>query len=313
MFNQLRNSIRKYFGISTREANGVSALLIILIIVLLSPLVYNRFLINGYTNYRLDSLMLDSLIDIYEKKLKNIMTENQKIPIVPDTIFPFNPNTVSFKEMMLLGFDSAIGRRIMKYRDKNGQFIVKRDLLRIYDFPESLYLDLKDYIILPEEIPKKIPKKQYDKVQTQGWTGNISEKVSAPKMKFNINLADSNQLMILKGIGSILSNRIIKYRDLLGGYSNIDQLNDVYGLRGKALELLKSAVFVDSLFIPEKIEINFSGWTEMVRHPYINSQLANDIIKLRSDKGYLKSIDQLLEIPYLNDSILHRVEPYIKF
>ena len=51
----------------------------------------------------------------------------------------------------------------------------------------------------------------------------------------------------------------------------------------------------------------------MVRHPYINSQLANDIIKLRSDKGYLKSIDQLLEIPYLNDSILHRVEPYIKF
>jgi competence ComEA-like helix-hairpin-helix protein len=132
-------------------------------------------------------------------------------------------------------------------------------------------------------------------------------------MKFNINLADTNQLMILSGIGSILSNRIVKYRDLLGGYSNIEQLNDVYGLRGKTLELIKSVVFIDSLFVPDKIEINFSGWEEMVKHPYINSQLANDILKLRSEKGYLKNIDQLRAIPFMNDSILLRIEPYVKF
>ena len=132
-------------------------------------------------------------------------------------------------------------------------------------------------------------------------------------MKFDINLADTSQLMILYGIGHVLSNRIIKYRELLGGYSNIDQLNDVYGLKGRSLELLKSVVFIDSLFIPEKIEMNFSDWEDMVKHPYINSQLANDILKLRSDKGYLKNIDQLLEIPYMNDSILGRIEPYVKF
>lgn len=309
MFNQLRNSIRKYFGISMREANGVFVLLFILIIVLLSPLVYNQFLYSGYMNYRLDSLKLDSLIHIYEENLKNITTENQEISTIPDTIFPFNPNTVSFGEMILLGFDSVIGRRIMKYRNRNGQFFVKRDILRIYDFPESLYNDLEDYIVIPDGNPEE----HHDQVQTKGRTGNVREKKSAPQMKFNINLADTNQLMILKGIGSILSNRIIKYRDLLGGYSNIDQLNDVYGLKGKALELIKSVVFVDSLFIPEKIEINFSGWEEMVRHPYINSQLANDILNLRSDEGYLKNIDQLREIHYMNDSILRCIEPYVKF
>ncbi len=311
MFNQLRNSIRKYFGISMREANGVFLLLIILIIVLLSPLLYNQFLYNGYSNYRLDALKLDSLIDIYEENLQNIASANLEKSGVSDTIFQFNPNTVSLEEMILLGFDSVISKRITKYRDKDGKFSVKRDLLKIYDFPEGLYNDLEDYIILPD----KIPKEQHEQVQVRAWTGIIREKksTSTTKMKFNINKADTAQLMILKGIGSILSNRIIKYRDLLGGYSNIDQLNDVYGLKGKSLELLKSAVYIDSLFIPEKIEINFSGWEEMVRHPYINSQLANDILKLRSDKGYLKNIDQLREIPFLNDSILQRIEPYIKF
>jgi DNA uptake protein ComE-like DNA-binding protein len=139
------------------------------------------------------------------------------------------------------------------------------------------------------------------------------EEKSTRQLKFDINLADTNQLMILNGIGHILSNRIIKYRELLGGYSNIDQLDDVYGLKGKSLELLKSVVFIDSLFTPEKIEINFSDWEEMVKHPYINSQLANDILKMRSEKGYINNIDRLRDIPYLNDSILWRLAPYIEF
>jgi hypothetical protein len=129
MFNQLRNSIRKYFGISMREANGLLALFIILIIVLLSPLIYNQFLYEGYSNYRLDSLKLDSLIDIYEENLKNITTVSQEISTIPDTIFPFNPNTISFEEMTILGFDSVICKRIIKYRNKNGHFFVRRDLL----------------------------------------------------------------------------------------------------------------------------------------------------------------------------------------
>ena len=119
--------------------------------------------------------------------------------------------------------------------------------------------------------------------------------------------------MEVVGIGHILSNRIIKYRDLLGGFSNIDQLNDVYGLQGKSLENLKSVVYIDSLFIPKKIKINFSDWEEMVKHPYINSRLANDLLDLRSNKGYMNRIDQLRDIPYLSDSILSRIEPYIEF
>ena len=40
----------------------------------------------------------------------------------------------------------------------------------------------------------------------------------------DLNIADTLTLKKLKGVGSVYSNRIIKYRDLLGGFSNKRQL-----------------------------------------------------------------------------------------
>jgi len=309
MFNHFRNSIRKYFGISMREVNGILLLFLIMIIILLSPLIYNNFMYQRYSNYELDSLKLDSLIDIYDKNLKHAPTGNQKVTAIIDTLFPFNPNTISYEQMILLGFDSILARRISKYRNNKGQFLIKKDLLKIYDFPEDLYNDIIDYILLPEiiaEIQQALP-------HAATKVSNIKSDSRIIQIQIDINVVDTNQLITLNGIGHILSNRIIKYRDLLGGYSNIDQLDDVYGLKGKSLDILKSVVYIDSLFTPEKIKINFSDWEEMVKHPYINSQLANDILDLISNKGYLNTIDQLRDIPYLNDSALRRMEPYIAF
>jgi DNA uptake protein ComE-like DNA-binding protein len=254
-------------------------------------------------------LKLDSLINIYEENLKHISDEKQQVTAIMDSLFPFNPNTISFKQMILLGFDTIIARRISKYRNSKGRFLIKKDLLRIYGFPKDLYKDIVDHILLPEMIPEK----QKALPQTATMVKSIKTDKKIIHMQIDINVADTNQLIALNGIGHTLSNRIIKYRDLLGGYSNIDQLDDVYGLKGKSLENLKSIVYIDSLFTPEKIEINFSDWKEMVKHPYINSQLANDILNLRSNIGYLNTIDQLRDIPYLNDSILMRIEPYIEF
>lgn len=309
MFNQLRNSIRKYFGISMRETHGILVLIIIMIVILISPLVYNNFMYPEYSNYKVDSLKLDSLIEIFEENLNDNSFRNQEVEVFNDTLFPFNPNTISFDQMILLGFDSILAKRISKYRNNKGQFHIKKDLLKIYDFPDDLYNDIANYILLPEA---SILKKQSLSGSSDGVKNNNGEKQVQP-IWIDINIADTNQLMEVVGIGHILSNRIIKYRDLLGGFSNIDQLNDVYGLQGKSLENLKSVVYIDSLFTPEKIKINFSDWEELVKHPYINSRLANDLLNLRSNRGYMNGIDQLLDIPYLTDSILKRIEPYIEF
>lgn len=309
MFNRLRNSIRKYFGISRTEANGILVLVLLLFLIILSPLFYKNIFKGGYSSYDADSVLLDSLIRIFENIPVSGRTTESIDQVQEDTVFSFNPNEITFYQMILLGFDSIIARRLIKYRNSGGEFKVKKDLLRIYNLPEMLFAKLEDHISLPDTIRISTYKNQGRLISSIDTTPNQKAKMAI----FNINHADTSDLMEIPGIGSVLSKRIIKYRELLGGYSNINQLNDVYGLKGYSLTNIKSAVYVDTVFVPERIRVNFSEWREFVQHPYVDSRLANDIIQLRSTKGFIKGIHDLKEIPYLNDSILNRLSPYFEF
>ena len=309
MFNRLRNSIRKYFGISRTEANGILVLILLLVLIILSPSVYKNIFKGEYTSYDADSLLLDSLIRIFENIPVSGRTAGSIEQVQKDTVFSFNPNEITFHQMIVLGFDSIIAKRIIKFRNSGGEFKIKKDLLRIYDLPEILYTKLEDYISLPDTTEISTYKSQRNLVYT---IDSIPEQKIEMTL-FNINDVDTSDLMTIPGIGRILSKRIIKYRDLLGGYSNINQLNDVYGLNGRSLSNIKSAVYVDSVFIPERIRVNFCEWGEFVQHPYVDSRLAKDIIQLRSTKGFIKGIHDLKDIPYLSDSILNRLSPYFEF
>lgn len=49
-------------------------------------------------------------------------------------------------------------------------------------------------------------------------------------VRVELNSADTTELKRLKGIGSVLSARIVKYRDKIGGFQSVDQLRRIYGL-----------------------------------------------------------------------------------
>jgi len=308
MFNQLLYSLRKYFGISKRESKGILLLSILMIFIMLSPLAYNRIFHHGYTTYYSDSIRLDNIIHLFEDQLISMDSLDSGTRLYPDSVFNFDPNTLSFQHMITLGMDSLVARRIVKYRNNKGRFYVKKDLLRIYDFPDSLFRRLWEYILLPESAEKR-----YTVTTESSKKMRSGEEDGSERLHVDLNTADTLQLMKVYGIGPVLSKRIIKYRKLLGGYLNIDQLNDVYGLKGESLMNVQSAVYVDSAFIPVKISINFLEWEELVRHPYIDSRLASAIIQYRSTKGYIGEINALKDIPWLTDSILNRLEPYIQF
>lgn len=71
-----------------------------------------------------------------------------------------------------------------------------------------------------------------------------AESYPAPKPKkievLDLNLATSEELQKVRGIGPAYSERIVKYRDILGGFSDTTQLKEVYGLKKETIvELLK--------------------------------------------------------------------------
>lgn len=128
-------------------------------------------------------------------------------------------------------------------------------------------------------------------------------------LNIDLNQADSSQLKLLKGIGSVLSKRIIKYRDRLGGFVGIEQLLEVWGLNQETYQQIENKVFIGDL--PEKKKI--SQYTDyFINHPYIpyntRSKLNNYLKFNNTDSIQLKH----LNLPYLKDSTIIKLSNYFE-
>ncbi len=225
-------------------------------------------------------------------------SENKESFERPDPNFTIDPNKADYEELAGIGLPAFVSTNIIKYREKGGIFKTPEDLLKIYGMDSILY----------DHVRRNI---QMDSVKMYS-PGKPSHK-SGPgysDKKLNINTASADQLIHLKGIGPVLSQRIVAYREKLGGYYNTDQLKEVYGLNDSTYFLIHPFLSVSGrlkkLFIPEL------SFKEVLRHPYIDYETTKlvkniSIIDFENDLTELienKKIDPRL-IPYLQIS-----EPY---
>ena len=128
----------------------------------------------------------------------------------------------------------------------------------------------------------------------------------------NLNSSDSATLEKLPGIGPVLSVRIIKYRNLLGGYSSVEQLREVYGLSEETFDLISSRISIDSSLI-RKIRINTAGYREIIRFPYFEKHEVNAILKYRELNGRIEGINDLVENRLIADGKANKIRPYMEF
>lgn len=59
------------------------------------------------------------------------------------------------------------------------------------------------------------------------------------QMLLNINAVDAETLTRVDGIGEVLSERIIAYRESHGGFDSVDELIEVKGIGEKTLERIR--------------------------------------------------------------------------
>ena len=129
---------------------------------------------------------------------------------------------------------------------------------------------------------------------------------------FEINSADTTAFIALPGIGSKLAARIILFREKLGGFYNIEQIREVYGLQDsvylKILPLLKCEPGKI-----RKIEINTAEKETLKVHPYIRWNVANAVVAYRSQHGSFNSPEDLSRLENIDEEVLKKMMPYISF
>jgi competence ComEA-like helix-hairpin-helix protein len=213
-------------------------------------------------------------------------------------LFEFDPNTISNKEWKELGISDRQLEVINNYRASGGMFYKKADLKKIYGIDEDLYNRLKSYIKIEKETGKREPDSAFEK----------KEKKELPVIE--INTADTFQLALLNGIGPVYARRIVKYRDLLGGFYTKEQLAEVYGIKEELLEHIGMTIKVNGEKVSQ-IDLNKAKFSELIRHPYLNEYQTKAILQYRKFKGKIKSRKELLSNNILDKKTYSRMKPYL--
>ena len=129
-------------------------------------------------------------------------------------------------------------------------------------------------------------------------------------LSFELNTADSLDLVQLYNIGPVIARRILKYRSLLGGYVRKEQLREVYGIDSARYNDIAPHLTVDPSRITP-IDINTADIDRLKRHPYLDYYQAKAIIRLREERGAYAGVRDILNIPIIDSETFTRIEPYL--
>ena len=123
-----------------------------------------------------------------------------------------------------------------------------------------------------------------------------------------LNTADTTALKTIPGIGPYFARKIVQYGVRLGGYVNIDQLDEIedFPLESKQYLVVQDAQ-------PRKLNINQLSLNELKRHPYINYYQARAIEDYRRLHGPLKSLNDLRLSKDFPPEAIERLMPYVAY
>lgn len=303
---------KEYFYFNKKERRGILLLIILLLLLLLFNILFPYFIKNKKTNF--DKFINE--IEAFEKNLDSL--KNLSLLTLNDSmnkkmeLFVFDPNDLSDEKWKLLGLNKGQIRNIKNYEKKGGKFYKNEDLKKIYTISDENYKILEPYIRIKQQKKKwkkkEVKKTEFVKIPKQRKKYNKPDSI----FMIELNAADSINLLKLKGIGSVFAGRIIKFRNLLGGFYTKEQLLEVYGIDSSRFNKFDSFIRVDTSLI-KKININEASFKKILKHPYINFEMTKQIVNSRKLKKY-DTFQEFQEINILiNDSIFQKISPYLQF
>jgi competence protein ComEA len=299
--------IREFFIFTHKERSGLLILLTILVLTILLD-VAMPFLLP---EKECDTTAWKQEVEKYYAAVPAKKEAEQRV-----FVGVFDPNRVEQVVLQRLGLQPGMVSNWIKYLQKGGRFKKKEEVMKLYGMTFEQYQKIEQFMVIPEK--GGIQKEKVDglkavKMISSGRTyrdslagGSIKEKKKFAML--DLNRADSVQLEALPGIGQVFASRIIKYRRLLGGYYEVAQLKEIYGMTDELWSRCSPGLCVDTTGL-KKLMVNLLSTAELGRHPYIGFRQAKKIIRARDTNGKFKQKEELFA--FFSTDSLRRLLPYL--
>ncbi|MFK7785248.1 MAG: ComEA family DNA-binding protein [Crocinitomicaceae bacterium] len=286
--------------ISKRNRRAVLGILILVTIVSFLPR-----LLAGTASFSDDEITfeevkitesnLEKRQEFWAKKKRKKYTKNDYKKRFKRPAKKFDPNTYKVSDWMKLGLSEKQSIIVVRLSERG--FHSNADLERIYVLPKPAYDLLKDSTFYSR--PLSIFSYQ---------TNEPSPDKS--KVSVNLNGANQDEFEKIKGIGPYFSEKIIAYREKLGGFIHKEQLLEIY-----RIDLIKYQEIEEFIYFAnepvEKISVNEASVERLKDHPYINYKLANSIVKIREQHGEYEELKDIKRSKLIDEVTFVKIEPYL--
>ncbi len=269
--------IKSHFRFSKKQRNEILFLIALIIIV---QLIYFNLDFSKEAVFQTDSkevLAIQKKID----SLREIKSNPKTYPIRN-----FNPNFISEYFGYTLGLSPEEIDRLHKFREEDKWINSVADFKKVTQVSDSVLNIISPYFQFPEWVTNPKPKSNY----------NYSREEKSFDQKIDLNKADTAQLKKIYGVGEVLSKRIIDYRARLNGFLADEQLYDIYGLENAVVKRIMEEFTVKEKPKINKININKASASDIATLPFINFQLAKEIIDYRYLHEGIKELEELKNI-----------------
>lgn len=221
--------------------------------------------------------------------------------------FPFDPNTADSTTLLRLGLRPWQVRSIYKYRAAGGVYGEPRDFAKLYGLTAKEYKELEPYIRIAADYRPAAELPLSDTYKHHRDTVLYPKKIQETE-RINLNTADTTLLKRVPGIGSHYARNIVKYGERLGGYANVNQLDEIEGF---PMEAKKYFVVTDR---PHRlINVNTATLNEIRRHPYMGFFRAKSITEYRRLHGKITDLNDLRFDRSFTPDAIKRLRPYIEY
>jgi len=235
--------------------------------------------------------------------------------VTSETVLDLNqPDSISF---IRAGMKPWIYARMRKFQAAGGVIASAADLQKIYGINPEVITRNEGNIIYSTASRKKGKKSKKNKKNYASYSTykktTVDKKISDEEYAhytLDVNTTDSLAWRKLRGIGPAYSKRIMKYRHALGGYVDIDQVSETFGLPDSVFQAIRP--HLDLVRPHQRIDLNLATTTRLARHPYISFKEAKSIVSYLEKHPDIDQATELRRCYGISRERLERMLPYLQ-